>query len=173
MRSIIKFFLSLTAALFLIVGAAGAEDIIVPVSWEGVWEVTTTEMDCQTLEVINVSTTLDTLCAGEILNPENPDGLFICSGTVTDVALHLECSSTLDVLPDCSLTVSFVSDGTRNGDTTSGVSINTFTYTGAGCFFADTCTRLETTSVRTGDDPGCGASPVVSASWGSFKSVYR
>lgn len=77
------------------------------------------------------------------------------------------------VLPDCSFTMSFVSDGTRTGDTSTGVSINTLTYTGSGCFFEDTCTRLETSSVRTSDNPDCEATPVASASWGAIKSVYR
>ncbi len=167
MRSFLSLF------LLLIAGAANAEDIIVPESWAGIWETTTTEMDCQTLEVINVTTTRDTLCAGDIMNPDDPDGIFTCSGTITEGTIHMECSSTVEVLPDCSLTISFVSDGTRTGGTSTGVSINSFTYTGAGCFFEDTCTRLESVSVRIGDDPGCGTSPVALASWGSLKSVYR
>ena len=173
MRSFISNFLFLIAAPLFFVGAASADDIIVPESWAGVWETTATEKDCQTLEIISVTTTLDTLCAGDIINPEDPEGTFLCSGTMTDGAIHLECSSTVEILPDCSLTISFVSDGTRNGDNSTGVSINTFTYTGAGCFFEDTCTRLESTSVRTADDPGCGLAPVAAATWGSFKSVYR
>ena len=176
MRSFLLHLIFLTAAPFLIVATAGAEDIIIPVSWEGVWETTTTEMNCQTLEVLSVTTTLDTLCAGDVMNPEDPDGgfpSFACSGTITDDTVHMECSGTMEVLPGCSLTLSFISDGTRNGDASTGVSINTFAYVGAGCFFEDTCTRFESTSVRTDDDPGCDATPVASASWGSLKSVYR
>ena len=167
MRSFLSLF------ILLIAGAANAEDIIVPESWAGIWETTTTEMDCQTLDVVNVTTTRDTLCAGDIMNPDDPDGVFTCTGTITDATIHIECSSTVEALPDCSLTISLVSDGTRTGDTSTGVSINSFTYTGAGCFFEDTCTRLESTSVRLGDDPGCEPSPVDSARWGSLKSVYR
>ena len=177
MRSILVHLFLLTAAPLLIVASAGAEDIIVPASWEGVWETTTTEMNCQTLEVLSVETTLDTLCAGEVMNPEDPDGgfpSFACTGTVTDDSIYMECSGTMEVLPDCSFTISFISDGTRTGDTSTGVSINTFTYTGAGClFFEDTCTRLESSSVRIGDDPGCVATPVASVRWGGLKSFYR
>lgn len=176
MRSFLMHLIILAAVPFLVVATAGAEDIIVPESWEGVWETTTTEMNCQTLEVISVTTTLDTLCGGDVMNPEDPDGSFPsfeCTGTVTDDTVQMECSGTMEVFPGCSLTLSFNSDGTRTGDTSTGVSINTFTYTGAGCFFEDTCTRLETTSVRTGDNPDCEATPVVTASWGAIKSIYR
>ncbi len=168
-----SFILFLIVTSLLTAGAATAEDIIVPESWAGIWETTTTEMDCQTLDVISVTTTLDTLCAGDIFNPEDPEFGFVCSGSVTDVAIHLECSATVDILPDCSLSLSFVSDGTRSGETSSGVSVNAFTYTGTGCFFEDTCVRGETTSVRTGDDPDCGPTPVSETGWGSLKSIYR
>jgi len=176
MRTFLSCASSLIAAMLVIVGTASAEDIIVPESWAGVWETTSTERDCETLEIINVTTTLDTLCAGDIMNPQDPDGEmpdFDCNGTVTDGAVHMECSVTVEIMPGCTLTISFVSDGTMDGDTSSGVSINTFTYTGAACFFPDTCTRFETTSVRTGDDPGCGLTPVDSPSWGTLKSSFR
>jgi hypothetical protein len=168
-----SFILFLIVTSLLTAGAATAEDIIVPESWAGIWETTTTEINCQTLDVGSVTTTMDTLCAGDILNPEDPEFGLDCSGSVTDVALHLECSATVDILPDCSLSISFVSDGTRSGETSSGVSVNTFTYTGTGCFFEDTCARRESTSVRTGDDPDCGVTPVTETRWGSLKSIYR
>lgn len=173
MKSFLRCSILSIATLLLIAGTAGAEEITVPESWAGIWETTTVEKDCQTLEIINETTTRDTLCTGDILNPEDPDGLLICSGSISEGALHLECSATLEVLPGCSLTISFVSDATRNGDNSSGVTVNQFTYTGSGCFFEDTCTRQESTSVRVGEDPGCGTSPVDSASWGSLKSIYR
>ena len=176
MRSFLLHIFFLTSAPFLILASANAEDIIVPVSWEGVWETTTTEMNCQTLEVLSVTTTLDTLCAGDVLNPADPDGefpSFECTGTVTDDTINMECSGSMEVLPDCTFTISFISEGSITGDTSTGVSVNRFTYTGAGCFFEDMCTRLETTSVRTGAASGCGTTPVTSASWGGLKSVYR
>jgi hypothetical protein len=176
MKTLITCTIFLIAAQCLGTGTASADDIIVPESWAGIWETTTTEMDCETFEVISVSTTLDTLCAGDILNPENPDPdapELVCTGTVTDDTIHFECSFTMEILPGCSVTFSFVSDGTRNGDTSSGVTIQTTTYTGAGCFFPDTCTRNESTSVRIGVDPGCEQTPVDSHTWGTLKSSYR
>jgi len=173
MKSLLTCSILSITILFLTAGAAGAEEIIVPESWAGVWETTTIEKDCQTLEIVNETTSRDTLCAGDVMNPEDPDGLFICSGSISDGALHMECSVTTEVFPGCSLSISLVSDATRTGDTSTGVSINSFTYTGVECFFEDTCTRLESTSVRTGEDPGCGTSPIAAASWGSLKSVYR
>ena len=164
--------LLLIAAPLLIVGAAGAQEIIAPESWAGIWETTTIERDCQTLAIISETTSTDTICAGDIMNPEDPDEIFTCDGSVTDGAVHMECSGTVEIMPGCSLTISFVSDGTRDGDTSSGVTINTFTYVGAACFFEDTCSRNESTSVRTGEDPGC-TTPVAGATWGSLKSVYR
>ncbi len=172
MRSFSRYAFSLIAPLLLMAGTAGAEDIIVPESWAGIWETTTIEIDCETLVAQPAAVSLDTICAGDIMNPEDPEGIFICSGTITDETVHMECSGTVEVMPGCSLTISFESDGTRNGNSGNGVTINRSTYTGAACFFEDTCTRNETTSVRIDDDSSC-ATPVAAASWGSLKSVYR
>ena len=172
MKSFLTYSLIIIAAPLMFVGAAGAQEIIAPESWAGIWETTTIERDCETLAIISETTSTDTICAGDIMNPEDPEGIFTCEGTITDGAVHMECSGTVEILPGCSLTISFVSDGTRDGDTSSGVTINTFTYVGAACFFEDTCSRNESTSVRTGDDPGC-TTPVAEATWGNLKSVYR
>ena len=172
MKLFLTYALLLIAAPLVIVGTAGAQEIIAPESWAGIWETTTIERDCTTLEIISETTVTDTICAGDIMNPEDPDGVFTCDGSVTDATVHIECSGTVEILPGCSLTISFVSDGTINGDTSSGVTINTFTYTGAACFFEDTCSRRESTAVRTGEDPGC-TTPVAAATWGGLKSRYR
>lgn len=172
MKLFLTYAFTLIAAPLLIAGAASADDIIVPESWAGIWETTTIEIDCETLEAQPATVSLDTLCAGDIMNPEDPDGIFSCIGSITDETVHLECSGTVEIMPGCSLTISFESDGTRNGDNGSGVTISRFTYTGAACFFEDTCTRNETTSIRVGYDPSC-VTPVASETWGSLKSVYR
>ncbi len=172
MKLFLTYALLLIAAPLVIVGAAGAQEIIAPEGWAGIWETTTIERDCTTLEIISETTSTDTICAGDIMNPEDPDGIITCDGSATDGTVHIECSGTVEILPGCSLTISFVSDGTRNGDTSSGVTINTFTYTGSACFFEDTCSRRESTAVRIGEDPGC-TTPVAAATWGSMKSIYR
>jgi len=175
MKMFLTYTFLLIAAPLLIAGAASAQEIIAPESWAGIWETTTIERDCDTLEIIGDATTsTDTICAGDIMNPEDPEEIITCEGTINDETVHMECSGTVEILPGCSLTISFVSDGTRNGDTSSGVTISRFTYVGAACIpgIEDTCSRNESTSVRIGDDSSC-VTPVASATWGSLKSVYR
>lgn len=172
MKTLLTFTFLLIAAPLLIVGAASADDIIVPENWAGIWETTSIEIDCETLVAKPATVSLDTLCAGDIMNPEDPDGIFNCTGSITGDTVHMECSGTVEVMPGCSLTISFESDGTMNGETNSGVTINRFTYVGAACFFEDTCTRTESTSIRVGFDTSC-VTPVSSETWGSLKSVYR
>jgi len=166
---------SLTVALCLVAGVAGADTIVVPESWAGIWETTTTEMDCETREVKGVTTTTDTLCAGDILNPEDPDGEFpdlVCEGTANDTTFHLDCSGSMEIFPGCNFTLSFVSDGTRNGDNSIGVNIMTTTFD-AACGFPGDCVRRESVAVRTSADSDCGLAPVDASSWGTLKSNYR
>ena len=175
MRTLFMFALALITAQCLIAGAASADSIVVPESWAGVWETTTTERDCETLEILSVTTSVDTLCAGDTFDFEDPDGGFpdlVCDGTITDTTLHMECSGSMEVFPGCTVTFNFVSDATRNGETTEGVTVITTTFDGS-CFSDDLCFRNESTSVRLGEDPDCGPTPVDSQSWGTLKSTYR
>ena len=175
MRTFLSFAFLLTATAALMAGTAMAQDITIPESWAGVWETTTTEMDCVTMEVISVSTSLDTFCTGTSFIPEDPNGEFpelVCEGMADDTTIHVDCSGTLELTPDCTFTLGFLTDATRSGDTSQGVTINAMTFTGT-CFVPDSCTRREYTAVRLSDDPGCDQTPVFQASWGSIKSIYR
>jgi len=167
------FILLLIVASLLTAGASSAQDIVILESWAGIWETTTTEINCLTQAVVSVTTALDTLCAGNTWLADDPENIFVCNGSSTDLAVHLDCSATLDLGPECSLSMSFVSDATRDGEVATGVSVISFTYTGTGCFLPNTCVSQETSSVRTGDDPGCVATPVSEMRWGSLKSIYR
>ena len=175
MKNLLIYTFLLLAGQLILTGPAIAQEITIPEAWAGVWENTVTEMDCETMEIVSVTTSIDTFCAGEAFNLEDPDGGlpdFECEGSANDSSYHLECSGTMEVFPGCSITVSFVSDATFNGNTSQGVSINTISYEG-DCFLEDTCVRYETSSVRLEEDPDCELTPVLSASWGSLKSIYR
>lgn len=175
MKNLLIYTSLLLAGQLILTGPAIAQEITIPEAWAGVWENTTTEMDCETMEIVSVTTSIDTFCAGDILNPDDPDGgllEFDCEGSADDTTYHLECTGTGEIFPGCSVTFSYVTDGTRSGNTSEGVSVQTTTYEGT-CFVEDTCTRYETTSVRLEEDPDCELTPVLSASWGSLKSNYR
>jgi len=94
-----------------------------PASWEGVWSVTFTTLDCGSGGVVNESTSEQVLCEGQPLRFDFDDPLLThleCDGVVTDGSFDLECRQTWTVAPSCDVTLQVSLAGTRDGESFSG-----------------------------------------------------
>ncbi|UCE03309.1 MAG: hypothetical protein JSW67_03730, partial [Candidatus Latescibacterota bacterium] len=73
--------------------------LLVPASWQGVWEITITSRECDTESLIAVDVVIDTVCAGEsvdeFLGLRDEDlEVVSCSGIFTDTGFNATCTGT-------------------------------------------------------------------------------
>jgi hypothetical protein len=160
--------------LVLAAPASAGELPTVPAEWQGIWEVTTTvRIPCE-IGAPMQSMSTDTLCAGDVIDPTDPDGpVAECSGTATATTYALTCTAT-DTIDGCEVTIVTDFQGIRDGDTysQSGTVITTASDPKL-CGFTEFCTEYQSMGTRIAADPDCEATPTESRSWGEIKAEYR
>ncbi len=146
----------------------------IPASWSGIWTTTDSTYNCTPHTLKDVSTYVDTLCAGQSFEPDTTDGFdYQCTGTVTDTEVHLTCSGSF-TFEGCTGTFSTVTDGTRIGDTAISTSTYTVTWSPSFCAFqADLCEVSVTRTTRIAPQPGTCTTPTRQGTWGALKVKYR
>lgn len=147
----------------------------IPVEWGGVWQSVDNTYDCDTNALLFNDAQQDTLCPGATLPGPAPGEMTLDCTTSADGDSYLvHCTSSLEVVPGC--TVSFVYDtsATRTGDSYTAVSTSSTTYVGACFGMADTCERTESTGTRiAGPVPACSGTADENRPWGAVKLIYR
>lgn len=150
-----------------------------PPEWDGVWEVADSIYTCLGVLTGTSPATKDTLCTGQSTY-DPPPGMqvtFSCDGTATATEFHVTCSGSVEVVPDCQMTIDIRIDGTRTADTYFSVAtVNTsYSGTGLGCdLIPSTCSQINSHGTRTGPAPvDYCATPARPSSWGEIKAHYR
>jgi hypothetical protein len=151
----------------------------VPPEWDGVWSVEDSVYDCTTGDLIAFVPGTDTICGGKDYGGMPPgSGIsFSCTGTADGSSVHVTCSGSIEILPDCQFNMVTTTDGTISVDSYHLVIVSNTTYTGdgTGCdFFPDRCTRTVSDGTRIGPSPTdwC-ATPTRAGTWGEVKARYR
>ena len=151
--------------------------ITVPPEWDGIWTTADSTYDC-TAGFTEYSTGKDTICGGRAYSQAPPGPVtFTCNGTSDATSIHVTCSGSSEIFPDCQATYVIQTDVTRTGETYRSVTTIDVTYsgTGEGCsLLPSSCTRDVTYGTRTGPAPldFCLTS-VKRSSWGQLKILYR
>jgi hypothetical protein len=162
------------AALGLAVQAAAADPIPYPDEYIGIWDITTVVRDCETQIILFQSTDRDTVCAGELFDPEFGEAQLTCTGEITQTTINLECTGSYEVEPGCIANITFTMTGTLNGDTQTTTTTIVSNYVGATCVIPSSCMSITSTGTRVNPDPGdCPPSPVEPATWGQLKQRYE
>lgn len=160
-----------------IMKAAGLE-ITVPPEWDGIWSYTDSTYTCAG-QLQGVSTGLDTLCAGQVLDTESEGGPenLDCTGSATATTLEYTCTGSEEIFEDCTATFTVTADGTRTGDSYVSEVIVDITYagTGFGCdLVPGTCLRTVTHATRLGPaPPSYCVTPTEKSTFGRVKVMYR
>jgi hypothetical protein len=98
-----------------------------------------------------------------------------CSGTATADEVHVACSGSGEIFPDCQATITFEIDGSRVEDAfvVTLVMNNVTQGTGLGCGSAF-CQESRTAGVRVAPEPAdyC-ATQNLTTTWGRVKVLYR
>jgi len=179
---------AVAAAVLLFVPAAHAENASVPLptlgnalsafgqytipaSWAGVWNTQDSDFDCDTNKPLGSDADTDTLCTGEVIDP---GAEISCTGSTSDTNIDIDCSGTFEIIEGCSVTMEYSFHGTRNGDTANVTTVFSQEFSPTMCaFLPDDCTRTETVATRIGPEPPGCLTPVLPATWGQLKAVYR
>lgn len=162
------------AVLGLGIQPAGADPIPYPDEFIGIWETTTVVRDCETQIILFQSTENDTICAGDLFDPEFGETPLTCTGTITPTAIDLHCVGSFEVEPGCTANVDFTMTGTLSGDTWTTTTRIESTYVGEACPIPSSCMSITSTATRISPDPGdCPPAPVEPATWGQLKHRYE
>ncbi len=149
--------------------SASAQVVEFPPSWQGIWNENVVMKDCETGTVLGSYAQLDTICPGNSIGDTGD----VCTGTITDTAIDVTCSWSEEVFPGCTVSFQSVTTGTKSGNSISGSTETSTSYT-AGCGLPDTCIREEITGtfVSVADEAACPSVATPPASWGVLKSRY-
>jgi hypothetical protein len=152
------------------------DEFPVPAAWSGIWTENIVEFDCDTEEQVDAYSFTDTLCTGDpaFVSDGSVPGL-VCTGTVSDTQINMECSWSSEVFEGCTATFAVTMVGTRTGDSYQATSTLNISYVGGGpCeFLTGSCTREESTGTRIAPQPPTCITPVEDATWGGIKALYR
>ena len=164
----------LALVVMLAASAIPTEAQTIPAAWAGIWEFTTDDEVC---DGAFIDTYVDTtaICPGEEFGADEEGFDLNCSGTITDTAIDVTCSASVELIPDCTMTITLTTQATRTGGTIQGTERTSFTYTGTACGpLVDECTDGTFTGVRIDPDPGaCGSTPTLPTTWGAIKAIYQ
>jgi hypothetical protein len=147
----------------------------IPPEWAGIWSVQDSIYNCQG-QSTDVSTTLDTLCAGAVLaDPGESPITFDCVGFANATTFSQTCTGSGDVA-GCHVDFHLDSHGTRTNDSYYSVSVIQFTYSGPSpCdLFPGQCNQTNSHGTRTDPEPAQFCStPTRESTWGDVKIHYR
>jgi hypothetical protein len=150
----------------------------IPPEWAGVWAVEDSTYNCLGA-LTGTSSTEDTVCVGQGAY-EPPPGTpvtFTCDGTATATEVHMICTGSAEIMPDCQMNMEIRIDAILTSDAYFSVTTITTSYAGTatGCdLIPGNCTQINSHGTRTGPAPTdyC-ATPVQPSSWGAIKAHYR
>ena len=130
----------------------GGDNITVPASWGGTWQITTRPITPITRgESIEIG--IEPLCAGMSVTDLFGDlgdmgmGTVTCEGSWTDAAANFTCTSTFSY-PGCSFTATMTLNVTRSGDQMTGTQSVTTTTSGTKCGNSTQTSTYEVTGDR-------------------------
>lgn len=150
--------------------------IVIPPEWSGIWTTTDSVYDCSD-QFIEVATSKDTICAGQVVTQIGEIVDFTCTGAVNGTTMDVTCTGSYEPVTDCLVTFTVVTHTTRSGDSFRSVSTTTTTHSGTNpicSFFPEDCKRNVTEGTRTGvAPPAFCATPTKRATWGQLKILYR
>jgi hypothetical protein len=151
--------------------------IVIPAEWSGIWSSIDSTYDCEGV-LQGVGASLDTLCAGTELTFDEAEGFALdCTGSADANGVDMTCTYSEEIVTDCTLTVTFILEGTRTGDSYVVTNTVSFDYAGTAIecgFIPDSCTRTVLRATRIAPEPAAYcATPVEASTWGRVKSQYR
>ena len=149
-----------------------------PPEWDGVWDVVDSTYDCLGV-LTGKSSSTDTLCAGQSTYdpPAGTPVTFSCDGTATATEVHIVCTGSAQIIPDCQLTFVIHVDAYLTAETYFSVTNLNASYSGTaeGCdLLPGICQQINSHGERTGPAPvDYCATPARPSSWGEIKAHYR
>jgi hypothetical protein len=148
-----------------------------PPEWQGVWSEVDSQYTCSPFALNDVSSELDTVCAGqEVVPPGSSSSPFTidCTGTADANSVHMHCTGGGVVAPSCSVQIDMQIDATRTSDSFYSVNRLNITYVGAGCGgIPSECYEDHVHGTRTGPATAYCATPTEPSTWGKLKAHYR
>lgn len=133
------------------------DSVTVPAAWAGVWDIESTERECDSSTIDFEETYTDTLCAGEELDTDDDLFMLDCGGTATDTKIDVTCTTTIPYEGGtATLTVKIVMN--RTGDTMTATA--RFTVTVNGDVVECTENTLVGTRIAPAPDPCVSSSGV-------------
>ncbi len=148
--------------------------ITLPAAWAGVWNFEDSDYDCITEEFLNSDANVDTLCTGQVINPDESPFQLDCTGSVNDTDIDVHCSGTFPFGPTCMVTMTFSLVAVRNGDNVSATTVFSQDFEPDNCALQpDNCIRTVGVGTRVGPEPPDCLTPVEAATWGRVKAGYR
>ncbi len=161
--------------LLVISATPALADVPIPDEWLGIWELEVNAYDCVTNQLIFSSTSLDTVCPGEVfVDPDPSEFTLECTGSADSDSYTLHCEGSQEVSPGCTVNFSYDANGTLDGNTQNSTSTTNISYTGDCPMIPDFCQRVEITGKRIAGTPNsCEGTPVESRLWSTVKSLYR
>jgi hypothetical protein len=156
-----------------------SSSVPVPPEWSGIWDVTDSTYDCSGV-LTGTSSDPETLCTGQSVQPPSTGSpvTIDCTGTATATELHMVCTGSAAIMPDCQLDLVMHIDIVRTADTYFSILTMTTSYSGTaeGCdLLPGNCMQINSHGIRTGAAPAdfCAGVPTRPASWGQVKAHYR
>ncbi len=140
-----------------------------PPEWTGIWESADTLYDCEGNLIFGLAASMDTVCAGDPIEPPDETVQFDCTGDTTPPDIDVTCTGT-DIDGNCTTNFTFRIEETLVGN------VRTYVYTintssSAGCTKpGDFCFVLRGTKTRISSN--C-TTATDKASWGQVKTRYR
>lgn len=139
-----------------------APSLLVPPSWQGVWEITITSKECDTDSLIGVDVLVDPVCAGESieeflgLRAEDLE-MVSCDGNFVDAGFVATCVGRTDLF-GCSFDLSGTFSANRVDSTFAGGGVLKMTSFCSGDDRIDDCIVVELEGRRLATDtPECDA----------------
>ena len=157
--------------------AGGGGSIVIPVEWGGIWAVEDSSYDCNGL-FDTVEAGSDTLCPGASVMDSGESPIQMnCTGSADATTVNVTCSGSMEIMPDCQMTITTTLHGTRTGETYFVVSTQEITYSGTApeCGLVQgSCTQTNSHGTRTEPTPTqyC-QTPAIPTTWGKLKVRYR
>jgi len=150
-------------------------DVDIPAEWYGIWELELTSYDCDTEEILFTSTSLDTICVGDVFQDPDPSSFTVeCTASIDANSYTISCEGESEIFPGCTAAFDYSGSATRNGDSYTSTTFTNITYAGDCGPIPDTCQRTEITGTRIASAPDpCDSTPVESTSWSAIKELYR
>lgn len=151
----------------------GTDEYPIPAAWAGIWDIENEIFECGNSTPTMTTNELDTLCTGVTILEDDDEFELECAGSIADNMASIECTAEFPVFEGCTAAFTLSLSAIRNGDTYTGVTINSTDYVGDCGPVEDSCIRVETSGTRVAPEPASCVVPVERLRWGTLKSKYH